>query len=264
MLAILKAGAAYLSIDPSYPIKRVEYLVQDSNCKFVINKEFLTLFNQQSYSDHQPENTVLPNHLAYIIYTSGSTGQPKGVMVEHKNIVNFIFDYNLNVHNTSLTCKTIFDVSVMEIFTSITSGSTLYIPQEEILYDPSTYAEFLHNNKVSHCYIHPMQLNDIASKLASYENLFLKKILIGVEGIKPSAVQWYHSKGIEIFNAYGPTETTICAIAYKVIDLEKISTPNIPIGKPLSNYQIYILDEINSTLQPKGVIGELCISGRIN
>jgi amino acid adenylation domain-containing protein len=262
MLAVLKAGAAYVSIDSDFPEKRIDFIKQDSECKIIIDKAFINRFKAGDQHSVSPDIQVTPEHLAYIIYTSGSTGLPKGVMLEHKNLVNFLFDYQLDTHNTSLTCKTIFDVSVFEIMGSITSGSTLFIPDEEVVYNPEEYADFLYQNKISHCYLHPMHLEEIANKLKSYQHIYLKKILIGVEGIKPAAVKWYYDNEIEIVNAYGPTECTICATKYKVDNLSAITTVNIPIGTPLNNYQAYILDEHSHNLQPKGVIGELCISGK--
>ncbi|CAL2082441.1 amino acid adenylation domain-containing protein [Tenacibaculum sp. 190524A02b] len=262
MLAILKAGAAYLSIDPNFPDKRINFIIQDSKCDIVINSSFIKEFELQVKNTFAPNIKVTPNYLAYVIYTSGSTGNPKGVMVEHRNIVNFLFDYQLDIHNTSLTCKTIFDVSVFEIIGTVTSGSTLFIPEEKTIYNPKKYADFLYKNKITHCYIHPMFLEGIAEQLAIYDEVYLKQILIGVEAIKPSSIQWYFKNDVKIINAYGPTECTICATKYKVDSLEEIKTPNIPIGTPLKNYQVYIVNETINQLQPKGVIGELCISGK--
>ncbi|AXG70213.1 tyrocidine synthase 3 [Kordia sp. SMS9] len=261
MLAVLKAGCAYVSIDQSFPDKRIEYIIEDSNCQIVIDEKYLKKFQSSKKDATVLKNEINSTQLAYIIYTSGSTGQPKGVMIEHKNLVNFLDDYQLEISNTTLTCKTIFDVSVFEIMGSLTSGSTLFIPNEEVVYNPKEYADYLFENKISHCYIHPMHLKEISNQLATYDEVYLKKILIGVEGIQPTAIEWYHKNKVEIVNAYGPTESTICATNMKVDSIKAIKTPYIPIGTPLSNYQIYILDSYNHTLQPKGVIGELCISG---
>ncbi|NQY06744.1 MAG: amino acid adenylation domain-containing protein, partial [Flavobacteriaceae bacterium] len=261
MLAVLKAGCAYVSIDPLFPNKRIEYIKDDSNCEIIIDKTFLEIFQSSNKNSEALEIEIRSNQLAYIIYTSGSTGQPKGVMIEHKSLVNFLDDYQLEKSKTSLTCKTIFDVSVFEIMGSITSGSTLFIPNEEIVSNPKEYANFLYENKISHCYIHPMHLKEVSNQFATYDNVYLKKILIGVEGIQPAAIEWYHENNVDIINAYGPTESTICATNLKVDSLKAIKTPYIPIGTPLNNYQTYILDSYSHNLQPKGVIGELCISG---
>ncbi|PZX43004.1 amino acid adenylation domain-containing protein, partial [Nonlabens dokdonensis] len=261
MLAVLKAGCAYLSIDPLFPNKRIEYIKEDSNCEIVIDENFLENFQSSNKNSEVLENEITSNQLAYIIYTSGSTGQSKGVMIEHKSLVNFLDDYQLEKSNTSLTCNTIFDVSVFEIMGSITSGSTLFIPNEEIVYNPKEYTGFLYQNKISHCYIHPMHLKEVSNQLATYDNIYLKKILIGVEGIQPLVIEWYHKNNVEIINAYGPTESTICATNLKIDSLKAIKTPYIPIGTPLNNYQAYILDSFSNALQPKGVIGELCVSG---
>ncbi|MEO1625704.1 MAG: amino acid adenylation domain-containing protein, partial [Bacteroidota bacterium] len=261
MLAILKAGAAYVSIDPDFPQKRIEYILQDANCPIVIDKDFIDAFAAGPFDPTAPAAEISVDQLAYLIYTSGSTGTPKGIMIEHGSLANLVFDYQMDVHRTSLSCKTVFDASVLEIMVSITSGSTLFIPEEEIIYSPQEYADFLCENKISHCYLHPMHLEEIAERLATYDDLHLQHIFIGVEGIKPSSVEWYFDNKIKILNAYGPTECTVCASYYRVENLADITTPNIPIGKPLSNCQLYILDGQSNRLQPKGVIGELCISG---
>ena len=260
MLGILKSGAAYVTIDTNSPSKRVNFMIEDCACKLIVDQAFIDKFNSSHKEISSLDIQIRSDQLAYVIYTSGSTGKPKGVMVEHRNLVNFLCGYELEVQRTSLTCKTIFDVSVFEIIGSITSGSTLVIPDEEITYNPIEYAKFLYNEKISHCYLHPMHLEEIAEQLSSYSEVYLRKILIGVEGIKPSAIKWYFENDVQILNAYGPTECTICSTSYLVENLESITTPNIPIGKPLDNYQVYILSATNR-LQPKGVIGELAISG---
>ncbi|WP_417873913.1 amino acid adenylation domain-containing protein, partial [Xanthomarina gelatinilytica] len=190
-----------------------------------------------------------------------STGNPKGVMVSHASLTNFLEFYNLEKSRTSLTCNFVFDVSVMEIFSAITSGSTLVIPEKHIVMSPKEYASFLYEKKINHCYIHPMHLEEISVNLSLYDKLYLERILIGVEGIKKEAIQWYFDEKIRIINGYGPTEATICSSFYEVKDIDSIITANLPIGIPLPNYQLLVLEENSNVLVPKGVIGELCISG---
>ncbi|WP_298516674.1 non-ribosomal peptide synthetase [uncultured Kordia sp.] len=263
ILGILKADAAYVPMAVEYPKNRIDYICADAACKAVIDREELTVFKEKAaaYNNTLPTQAIRPENLAYTIYTSGTTGNPKGVMITHKNCVNIMSYFNKEVHNISLTCKSIFDVSVKEIFTALTSGSTLYIAKEETTFDPEAYAKFLYKNQISYSYLHPMHVHLIAKTLDSYEEIFLKKIILGVEPIKPEMVAWYLSKNIKVINAYGPSETTVCATAYEVSSIDAIKTPNIPIGKPIANYQVYIVDSVYNTLQPDGILGELCISG---
>ena len=123
-----------------------------------------------------------------MIFTSGSTGKPKGVVITHKNVINFLEVYNLKNTRTSLTCNIAFDVSVMEIFAPITSGNTLVIPENEITISPQLYAKFLYEHKITHCYIHPMFIEEIGEELNNYNKLYLERILIGVEGIKKKSI----------------------------------------------------------------------------
>ncbi|AXG70726.1 linear gramicidin synthase subunit D [Kordia sp. SMS9] len=263
ILGILKSGAAYVPMATAYPESRAAYICADASCKTIINEAELAVFKQQAatFKNTLPTQEIRPENIAYIIYTSGTTGNPKGVMITHKNCVNYMSYFNKEVHNISLTCKIIFDVSVKELFTALTSGSTLYIAKEETTFQPEAYANYLYENKISYCYLHPMHVHLIANALDVYEEIFLKKIILGVEAIKPEMVSWYLSKNIKVINAYGPSETTICATAYEVKSLDAITTANIPIGKPIDNYQVYILDSTYNTLQPTGILGEICISG---
>ena len=262
LMAILKLGAAYVPVDPEYPGQRIQHILQDTQAKVQVDAELIQKVTQTPGLSTAPLGIrITGNHLAYAIYTSGSTGLPKGVMISHKNLLHFLAFYNVGIHRTALTANYVFDAAVMEIFAAITSGSTLIIPREETVMIPEAYAQFLYENRISHCYMHPMHLEQIATFLGKYDQVYLKRILAGVEGIKKEAVAWYHQNGVTILNAYGPTEATIVSTAYLVEDPDRITTANIPIGKPVPNYYIYILNEDTQVLQPHGAIGELCVSG---
>ncbi|REH54898.1 amino acid adenylation domain-containing protein [Tenacibaculum gallaicum] len=262
ILAVLKTGGAYCPVDPDFPDLRKFYIKDSTKSKVVLDEVFLNEFLQvKNKISSGIKNRTTSQDLAYVIFTSGSTGTPKGVMVSHASLTNFLEFYNLEKTRTSLTCNFIFDVSVMEIFSAITSGSILVIPEKHVVMSPREYASFLYENKIKHCYIHPMHLEEISMNLSLYNNLYLERILIGVEGIKKEAIQWYFDKKIRIINGYGPTEATICSSFYEVEDINSISTSNLPIGIPLPNYQLLVLEENTNVLVPKGVIGELCISG---
>ncbi|MEM6686818.1 MAG: amino acid adenylation domain-containing protein, partial [Bacteroidota bacterium] len=263
ILGILKTGAAYVPMAVEFPESRIEYIRENAGCKAVIDQKELLVFQEKAanFSNTLPTQVINSDNVAYVIYTSGTTGNPKGVMIAHKNAVNFMSYFNAEKQRISLTCKPIFDVSVMEIFTAITSGSTLYIPKEEITFDPEAYAKFLHEKQITRSYLHPMHVHRIAKALQVFPEIFLEKIILGVEPIKPEMVAWYLSKNICVINAYGPSETTICATACEVNTFENITAPNIPVGKPIANCQVYIVDSQYNTLQPDGILGEVCISG---
>ena len=261
MLGIMKAGGAYLPIDIKYPEKRIDYIKNDSGSKLIYDDAELLKFKEvkSNYSTANLGKRNRADDLAYVIYTSGTTGNPKGVMLKHLNLNNFVHTYDLEPSISSLTCNYIFDVSVMGIFTSILSGSKLIIPSLEVVFSPKDYAAFLFENKVSHCYLHPMHLKDIALHLDAYEEVYLKRILIGVEPIKFETIEWYLDNNIKVVNGYGPTECTICSTFY---DVEKILNKNkiIPIGKPLSNTHSFVLND-KQKLVSTGVAGKLYVSG---
>ncbi len=261
ILAAIKSGGAYLPIDIKYPEKRIEYIEKDSGCKVIIDEKVLSKFelNKSKFAKSNLGIAISAEDLLYVIYTSGTTGNPKGVMIKHSNLNNFVHAYDLQEGRCSLTCNYVFDVSVMEIFTALLSGSSLIIPTLEVVYAPVEYAKFIADQNINHCYLHPMHLEEIAHHLDSYKEQHLKQILIGVEPIKFNTIKWFLDKNVKVINGYGPTECTICASFYKVkevLDYNKI----IPIGKPLPNTSVYILND-KLKLVPEGVAGKLYIAG---
>lgn len=261
ILAAIKSGGAYLPIDIKYPKKRIKYIEKDSGCKVVIDEKVLSKFeqNRTKYAKGNLGVKIKAEDLLYVIYTSGTTGNPKGVMIKHSNLNNFVHAYNLPESRCSLTCNYVFDVSVMEIFTALLSGSSLMIPSLEVVYAPVEYAKFIVKENINHCYLHPMHLEEIANHLDSYKEQNLKQILIGVEPIKFDSIKWFLDKGVKVINGYGPTECTICASFYTVnetLDYSKV----IPIGKPLPNSKLYILND-KLKLAPEGVAGKLYVAG---
>ncbi|MGI8634584.1 MAG: condensation domain-containing protein, partial [Segetibacter sp.] len=160
---------------------------------------------------------------------------------------------------TVLTTNYVFDVSVLEIFSSILSGGCLHIPDTAITFDPTAFASFLYKKKISVAYIHPMYLADVAAILDSYSECYLRKMLIGVEPIRKEAIDWYVKKNISIINGYGPTETTVCATFF-FVNNSVAGYDVLPIGKPLPNNKVFILNN-NVALVPIGVPGEIYIGG---
>ncbi|MCP4152675.1 MAG: amino acid adenylation domain-containing protein, partial [bacterium] len=305
ILAILKTGAAYLPIAPDTPKNRIRYMLADSNTKHLITgekelrelkelheldelKEFRELDElkelkkslgfevikldefPESSSQHPASSIQHPvSSLAYIIYTSGSTGAPKGVMVEHRSLTNFIYafyrdyeeDFGVRDNSLSVTRMT-FDVSVSEFFLPLSFGSTLVLAAEEAVLDVVELADIIIKKAVTYAYLHPTLLPAICDTLkTSTAKIELNKLLVGVESIKDHVLQNYLelNPGMRIINGYGPTEATICATKYKFKSQNSFGN-NVPIGTPLANTRIYILDRTGHPT-PIGVPGELNIAG---
>lgn len=279
--AILKINATYMPLYTKYPLDRLTYMIENSNCSCVIasssmndnislniHKIVLDNFSSLNYKKELPAcSNIDDDSLAYIIYTSGSTGKPKGVQITHKNLVNFIYTFNksfTNIDNLDyfLSSTNIsFDVSIFELFLSILNGAKLVLYNEESITDIINYATYIIKNNITMLYIPPNILNDVYSILKSSSYSKITKLLVGVEGIKKSTLNKFYNlnPNMIIVNGYGPTETTICATS--LIYKKDLSNDNyVSIGTPLLNNNVYILSKYNN-LQPVGILGELCISG---
>ncbi len=265
ILGILKAGAAYLPIDPKYPIDRIAYMMEDSKTGILLtdfqpkdmqdeNIEILLLKDEELYkgdgSNLEMINT--PRDMAYVIYTSGSTGKPKGVMIEHSSLINLskwhIDYYKVTEKDNSTKYAGFgFDASVWEIFPYIITGAAIHIIDEEIKLDIEKLNEYYNENDITISFL-PTQ---ICEQFMKQDNKSLRYLLAGGDKLR-----YFEGKNYKIVNNYGPTENTVVTTSFEV---DK-AYDNIPIGKPIANTQIYILDN-ESRLQPIGVPGELCISG---
>jgi amino acid adenylation domain-containing protein len=275
IMAILKTGAAYVPIDPTYPDDRKEYMTQDANISFLISSTNYMFdldffeetifsvdveFDADKYSGKAIEIDVQPTDTAYIIYTSGSTGKPKGVLVPHKGIVNTalasIHAMHLDECKRSLQFASFsFDASVFETFNALLAGSSLYITDENERKTPEFLAAYIEENAIETATLPPSYF-----KFMDTDKLKSVKVLI-TAGEPPvfEQVKKFLKNGGIFFNAYGPTETSVCSSAYK-ITIDTISDETIPIGFPIPNAQMYVLDEHNNLVAP-GIIGEICIGG---
>ncbi|WP_081694816.1 MULTISPECIES: non-ribosomal peptide synthetase [Planktothrix] len=274
ILGILKAGAAYLPLDPEYPSERLQFILEDSGILLLLTQGFLEeklrltnlkSLNQILYLDEQifsssltdnPSSQTKTDSLAYVIYTSGSTGKPKGVMIENRSIVNLALAWSdvfqIQNHSRVLQFGSLsFDLSIGEIASALAAGASLYLAQKETLLPSQILVDFLTEKQISHAFLSPSALSVLPQ--APLSNL--QFLTVGGEACTAKLMtEW--SKGRNFFNAYGPTEITVCStVARLTKDEEKVS-----IGRPVSNTQIYILD---SYLQPVpiGVPGELHIGG---
>jgi bacitracin synthase 3 len=263
ILGILKSGAAYVPIDPAYPQERIDYMVADSQCKLLIDNTALDSFKCVA-DEHSPDNLLpvnTPSDLAYVIYTSGSTGKPKGVMIEHGTIANTIcsqrkmFDIHPEERGLQFASAS-FDASVWEIFMMLCTGGTLYIINEESKKTPALLEQFITDNRIDIATIPPGYL-----KLLQVDRIrSMKKLITAGESAVAELSLSFAATGI-CYNAYGPTESSICAAVYTINPESPPTNHNIPIGKPIANTQLYILDN-NNSLVPVGVAGEICIGGK--
>lgn len=271
LLGILKSGNAYIPIDSKYPEERIQYIMQDSNCKMLITldeyKHLYPFENEIILEDLDftitlnYTNITIPNSLAYIIYTSGTTGKPKGVKIKHKNILNtLIWRKNYYHFDETITVLQIpsfsFDSSVEDIFTPLISGSCLVIPSVTRM-DINVICEDLVKYKVNHFLVVPslykVLLHEKLDALAT-----LKFITIAGENFPMALVKEHFEKlpHVRLINEYGPTENSVCSTYYELTKEDNC----ILIGKPIYNDKCYVLDK-NLNLLPIGCKGELYVSG---
>ena len=271
ILGVLKAGGAYLPIDPDYPEERFDFMLADSGSKILLTESQLgdpikfdgekidlttSIFTEESTENLDRVNR--PDDLAYVIYTSGSTGKPKGVMVEQRQVVNLalgqIKRFKLGEHERILQFYSIgFDPSVEQIFVALLSGSALYLVAKEILLSSREANGFIRRHAITHLDATPSFL-----EMLNFEELSsLKRVMSSAEACSVKLAKALSEK-LAFYNSYGPTEATVTAIMH-LVNPAKIGA-NIPIGKPITNYQAYILNN-DRNLLPIGIPGELYIGG---
>ncbi len=265
LLGILKAGGAFLPIKDGTPKDRTEYILQESGTRFLLTRNQLLeginfkgeiiqldILNLYRGDNTNPKYVNQSRDLAYVIYTSGSTGKPKGVMIMHRTLINLCSWHNKYYSVTSEDHATKyagfgFDASVWEVFPYLVIGASIYIVPEDIKLDIHALNHYFENNSITISFL-PTQL---CEQFMTIENNSLRALLTGGDKLKT-----FVKKNYKFYNNYGPTENTVVTTNCPVNEL----TTNIPIGRPLHNNQVYILDKTNHS-QPLGVPGELCISG---
>lgn len=277
ILAVQKIGCAYLPINPTYPFDRIKYIMENSNsilliadhCINIKNTLIMQSINLSNYSPQNPNINISCKDLAYVIYTSGSTGDPKGVMVNHRNLINFIYCLNNQFKNGLIpadNCLSLanisFDASVFEIFSPLVMGCKLVLYPENILTDITLLCDTIFEKNITFLYIPPNILLDVCSHLKSLNKpIPINKLFVGVESIKNGTLNNYLelNSSMEIVNAYGPTETSIVATFFPYIKNENIENV-VPIGFPVDNSHIYIVNSYYS-LQPIHAPGEIYVCG---
>ncbi|MBE1556831.1 non-ribosomal peptide synthetase [Sporosarcina limicola] len=271
ILAVLKAGYAYVPLDPDLPQARLEYIIHDCQLDMVIteghlSKRINTYTGEVFELEYEELKTLpssrlemvnLPNDLAYIIYTSGSTGRPKGTLLTHQGVCNFVTSQVkvFGIHQNSRILQFAsfsFDVSVMETFFALTHGASVVLAPSEELKDPSRLKTLFIKEKITFAVLSPSMI----SQLTPGQYPYLECLVSGGE-ICPSSLAKIWSTYVHFINAYGPTETTVCSTAWSSRENQNI-LDTLPIGKPLPNCEIHILDKQLNPV-PVGVSGELYI-----
>ncbi|MEC4812262.1 MAG: amino acid adenylation domain-containing protein [Scytonema sp. PMC 1069.18] len=281
VLGILKAGAAYLPLDPTYPQDRLAFMLSDAQTPVLLTQQFLVndlpendaniicldtfweIIAQES--EENPTTNVISNNLAYVIYTSGSTGKPKGVQISHQNLVHSLIArfacYSEPVTNFLLLSSLAFDASIPGIFWTLCQGGTLYLPEENSQWEMSKLIQMINQNSISHLISLPSLYKLILEQANSAEQLAsLKTVIVVAEACSKELVR-YHAQKLpktSLLNEYGPTEGTVWSSVYNLYPHEE--PLQISIGRPIANTQFYILDKALQPL-PIGVPGELYIHG---
>ena len=283
LLGILKAGGAYVPIDTTFPQDRIAFMLTDANAKVLLTQTSLlkslpdgavqticldSFDWNGSKGPTQNEAPFYPRHLAYVIYTSGSTGQPKGVGVEHRNIVNYVlgvserfaFEPGMN-HATVSTIAA--DLGNTVLFPALVTGGCLHVISQERAENQAMLAEYFMRETIDVLKIVPSHLAALQTGRRPEQVMPRRRLILGGEA---SRLDWVErlrtlSPGCEIHNHYGPTETTVGVLTYHVEGpLLTTQTGTLPLGRPLPNSRVYILDERGEPV-PIGVQGELCIGG---
>ncbi len=283
ILAILKSGAAYVPIDPSYPEERIKFIVEDASLKLLLSDSAVELdlpvsaavLNIEEKEEEISQYSSLPllaeikaNHLAYVIYTSGTTGYPKGVLVEHRNVVqllfpeNPIFDFN-NSDVWVLFHSYCFDFSVWEIFGCLLNGGRLVIIPLLTAQDGSAFLSVLHREGVTVLNQTPGAFKNLMAAVKEQAGLLLdvRYVIFGGESLQPSLLSYWkdHYPHSRIINMYGITETAVLN-TFKEITEQDIQSGQSIIGRSLPASSIYVLDKYRQ-LVPLGGVGELYVGG---
>jgi amino acid adenylation domain-containing protein/thioester reductase-like protein len=287
LLAILKAGGAYVPLDPAYPAERISLMLADSAPLVVITRRSqatalgpaarLLLLDQSAdllaaAPDHRPQRAQHPSSLAYLIYTSGSTGQPKGVMVEHRSLANFIEQaiehYDMSAADRVLQCSSIsWDTSAEEIYPCLASGGTLLLRTPHMLDSARAFLDQCREWRLSvlnlaTAFWHELMIDAARAEINTLDTVRL--VIIGGERANHERVALWRElidPRIRLMNTYGATEATAITATWDLTAPGQPPLgPEVPIGRPFPNVQTYILDDQGQPVPP-GVLGDLYIGG---
>jgi len=275
LLGVLKAGGAYIPLDPAYPSERIGFILEDAGAKILLTQQSLvsalpprsagviTLDGMRGgiskESKKSPIVKLTPQNLAYVLYTSGSTGRPKGVQITHANLVNFLFSMRAEPGMTSgdslLAVTTLsFDIAGLEIYLPLITGAKIILASRAEAADGVRLLDLIRNRKPSIMQATPATWRMLIE--AGWEGTPDLKVLCGGEALPGNLSAQLLPRCSELWNMYGPTETTIWSSVYRV----RFTSATAPIGRPIANTSFYILDNHMQPV-PIGVSGELYIGG---
>lgn len=264
LLAVLKAGGAYLPVDPTYPAERRQLMLEHSRAAVVLAG---SLPDTAALSGDDLHTPVDPRHPAYVIYTSGSTGRPKGVVIPHAGVVNLITDpqYDALVPpgcRAAVWSSFSFDASVYALFPALARGAEVHLTPEHARVVPEAHVDWLIEHGIESTFLPPYMVPEAAKRA----DLPLRGVSVGAEPVAVEALRQMAERlpdGCRVVNAYGPTEASVTASMYAVpipVPSEITETGRLPIGRALQNVRLHVLDEAGGPV-PAGVVGELWIAG---
>jgi len=283
LLAILKAGAAYIPLNPEHPPERLSFQLEQSNATVLVTNvgkgkadfnfagEVIDLKVDRDAIEkapqENPEVTLSPENLAYVIYTSGSTGVAKGVAVQHRNLVNYsefilkLLKVNEPLHFATVSTITA-DLGNTCIFPSLISGGCLHVLSYETAMEADRLSQYVEKQPYDVLKIVPSHLQALLPSGDDGRILPRRFLLLGGEALSWDLAQQVSklNPACRIFNHYGPTETTVGSLVFPIADAQSVETKTVPVGRPIANTRAYVLDAYQQP-QPIGVAGELYIAG---
>ncbi len=269
ILGILKAGAAYMPIDPLHPHERIKAILDKSRAIAVIDEDELNIFSEMA-DRYSPECAYRPqsSHLAYVIFTSGSTGAPKGAMIEHLGMLNHLIEMKetLSMDEHTRICQNAlytFDISVWQMLNAFICGGTTVMYDYDLILDPRQFLQQVIDDGITILQVVPSYLQEILEcsvKDGVYDVRKIRYLLVTGEAVSPNLIrQWFGLyPGQRVVNAYGPAEASDDVTLHVMDHFNGQS--NVPVGRPIRNMKIHILN-VDDQLQPIGQYGEICVSG---
>jgi len=277
-LGTLKSGGAYVPLDPSYPRERLAFMIEDAKVGVLLTQQKLcSQFAEiaarvvcldteplDTFSRDDPSAVGTSENLAYVIYTSGSTGLPKGVAVPHRAVTRVVLNTNY-VHfspsdRMTQVCNASFDVSAFEIWGALLNGGTLIGIPQDVLLSPRNLARAIQYHRITNLFLVPALFNQMAMETPTAFRS-LRYLVVGGDVCDPKSARRILEEGApqHFLNAYGPTEAAVFAICHRIDHIADSAT-SVPIGRPISNTRVFVLDR-NLQPVPIGIVGELYIGG---
>ncbi|PBP78634.1 non-ribosomal peptide synthetase, partial [Pseudomonas syringae] len=279
LLGILKAGAAYVPLDPAYPEQRLRYMLEDSAPAAVLVQSATRALPGElavplldleggcweAEADHDPvARAGKPDHLAYVIYTSGSSGQPKGVLIEQRGFLNLMHWYLAELKLASddavlLVSSYSFDLTQKNILGPLLVGGTLHLAREAFI--PEVLLEQIQRERITHINLSPSAFNTLIDANDSRQLDSIRRVVLGGEPIQVARLEMLPEPRPEFINSYGPTECSDVVAWHRLVDdIDCYRSSVFPIGRPIANTRIYLLDTHGQPV-PIGVSGEIHIGG---